>query len=394
MTSQLPPPSQQWSHSTITMEKLNMALGDQSITAIEADILMGRTKTDNTEGPNATEPPLVPIMSHPPEYAGDLSAKTFLDVTTSCPSLPNHRKLRKHLKLDFKDLDSVQHTLNILQALAPESAGNCIFLNADIIAGPGRTSDDVVVPAKDFLETCLTFIAKQKDKSIAFSLGFKVDVVSIVGHSHGELAAMADLVDAYNLSQKSAGLVLAISARLLSKHYAPFDIFLRQYPACQLLVWTGSGEPPISSRKAANIRRHFEHQGTLARVGFDCQVSVDLNCCSMNLNVPNRLLIAFTFVDSLLPLPALPSLFGFTIRYCDVLHWPFQVCTDGAASSCSANKTKGRLVHELSIELSSFLILFARIHKGSKKKCSNTGQLSLLAENLGILECENRSRKL
>jgi hypothetical protein len=185
------------------------------------------------------------------------------------------------LKLDFKDLDSVQHTLNILQALAPESDGKCIFLNADIIAGPGRTTADVVVPAKDFLETCLAYMAKQNDKNIAFSLGFKVDVVSIAGHSHAELAAMADLVNTYNLSLKSAGLVLAINARLLSKHYAPFDMFLRQYPACQLLVWTGSGEPPISSRKAANIRRHFEDQGTLARVGFDCQVSVHcLTFCS------------------------------------------------------------------------------------------------------------------
>jgi len=272
MTSHLPPTSQQWSHSAITIEKVREALDATEITAIEADILLGKTSDcKDQEGVEKTQGRLVPIMSHPPEYTSELSTQKFLEMTTYDPASPNRRRLRKHLKLDFKDLESVLPTLKMLQDLNAESNGKVIFLNADIIAGPGRNSDDVVVSASAFLETCLGFVVSQKEANFAFSLGFKVDVVSIFGHSHEELEAMSALVDKYNLLQKSAGIVLAINARLLSKHFLPFDNFLNRYPTAQLLVWTGSGEPPISNRKAAKIRSHFEQQGTLKRVGFDCQ---------------------------------------------------------------------------------------------------------------------------
>jgi hypothetical protein len=53
------------------------------------------------------------------------------------------------------------------------------------------------------------------------------------------------------------------------------------------------------------------------------------------------------FLILFLPFPAMPSLLGFAIRCGDVRHWPFQVGTNGAASGCSANKTKGTLMTEL-----------------------------------------------
>ena len=272
-TSNLPPTQQQWSHSTITIQQLRHALDDPNITSIEADILMGAIKADTQGAATAVECSPVPIMSHPPQYTSELSAKRFLTSTTCNPAFPNHPKLRKHLKLDFKDLESVKPTLKILQEINADPAGKTIFLNADLIAGPGRTSEDVVVIPEEFLSICLDFIPNNKETNMAFSLGFKVDVVSIFGHTHEEIATMADLVDKFDLLRKSAGVVLAINARLLSKHYAPFDAFLKQYPSSQLLVWTGSGEPPISTQKAAKIRQHFEKEGTITRIGFDCQVS-------------------------------------------------------------------------------------------------------------------------
>ena len=234
---------------------------------------MGAIVADTQEASTTIQFSRVPIMSHPPQYTSELSAKRFLTSTTCDPAFPNHPRLRKHLKLDFKDLDSVVPTLNILQEINADPGGKTIFLNADLIAGPGRTREEVVVLPKVFLQICLDFIRNNKGNNIAFSLGFKVDVVSIFGHSHEEIATMADLVDKFDLSQKSAGVVLAINARLLSKHYAPFDTFLQRYPSAQLLVWTGSGEPPISTRKATKIRQHFEKEGTITRIGFDCQVS-------------------------------------------------------------------------------------------------------------------------
>jgi len=67
--------------------------------------------------------------------------------------------------------------------------------------------------------------------------------------------------------------VLAINARLLVKNMVPFETFLEHFPSSQLLVWTATGEPPISQRKIDRIRKHFDSHGTLDRVGFDCKAS-------------------------------------------------------------------------------------------------------------------------
>jgi hypothetical protein len=71
----------------------------------------------------------------------------------------------------------------------------------------------------------------------------------------------------------ATGVVLAINARLLVKNMPPFEKFLEHFPSSQLLVWTASGEPPISKRKIDRIKHHFHSHGTLDRVGFDCNVA-------------------------------------------------------------------------------------------------------------------------
>lgn len=134
-----------------------------------------------------------------------------------------------------------------------------------------------------------------------FSLGFSVDILHPFGHTHEHLDEMIGLVKKHNLMNRSAGtsvgcmdraivcstdafstfpviaittgVVLAINARLLVKNMVPFETFLEHFPSSQLLVWTATGEPPISQRKIDRIRKHFDSHGTLDRVGFDCKAS-------------------------------------------------------------------------------------------------------------------------
>jgi hypothetical protein len=94
-----------------------------------------------------------------------------------------------------------------------------------------------------------------------------VDVCSIFGHTEKELADISSLIRAYDI-HKSAGIVLAINARLLVKNMSPFDRFLADFPESQLLCWVGSGEPPISTRRVARIHEHFDGRGSGDRVGF------------------------------------------------------------------------------------------------------------------------------
>ena len=82
---------------------------------------------------------------------------------------------------------------------------------------------------------------------------------------------MMSLIKAFQLDN-SAGIVLAVNARLLSKNMQPFESFLNAYPEGQLLCWVGSGEPPIAQRKVKRIYRHFEAHGSIHRIGFDVKV--------------------------------------------------------------------------------------------------------------------------
>jgi hypothetical protein len=84
---------------------------------------------------------------------------------------------------------------------------------------------------------------------------------------------MQELVEQYQLTEKSLGVVLAVNARVLAKRVGCFDELLKAFPFCQLLIWTGTGEPAISSFLLQYLKDHFESIGSGDRVGFDCQVS-------------------------------------------------------------------------------------------------------------------------
>lgn len=108
--------------------------------------------------------------------------------------------------------------------------------------------------------------------NFAFSLGWKVDVCSLSGHTKHEISEMMTFIKESKLCE-IGGVVLAVNARLLSKNMAPFEAFLDAYPEAQLLCWVGSGEPKIAKRKADRILKHFQRHGSGQRVGFDVQVS-------------------------------------------------------------------------------------------------------------------------
>jgi hypothetical protein len=147
----LPPPEQSWSHGTNSLHSFSEAIQDSSITAIEADIVMGHDLT----APDIDS--VVPIMSHPPILESDLSAATFLDQVTK--GKDESRVLSKHIKLDFKHFDAVEPTLQTFKSLGANGNGKIVFLNADVLEGPGKSAADVTIPADDFVQTCLQLVS-------------------------------------------------------------------------------------------------------------------------------------------------------------------------------------------------------------------------------------------
>ena len=167
----IPSSRQGWAHATNSRDKLNDALANPLVTAIEADLLMGTDHSDTEQhrvvNRNREEKRRVPIMAHPPEDSSDLSLDTFLRQVTkekrpASPQLGNKRRyLEKHIKLDFKDIATVEPALKLFKELDVCVQERTIFLNADVLPGPGRSPMDVSVSADHFIETCLKLMSEE-----------------------------------------------------------------------------------------------------------------------------------------------------------------------------------------------------------------------------------------
>ena len=145
-----------WSHATNSQVLLTHALSNPMIESIECDVLLGR---DVTSGNSETA-----ILAHPPSRESDLSVLTFLGQVTKTPEDSEHQKanrrvLQKHIKLDFKQLEALEPTMAMINQLRiANPLKKNIFLNADILPGPGNRRNNHV-PATAFLQSCLSSIS-------------------------------------------------------------------------------------------------------------------------------------------------------------------------------------------------------------------------------------------
>jgi hypothetical protein len=297
MQSPLPSPTQTWAHAVDSRASLLQALQDDGITAIETDLLMGQCTTISPNNP--TEKTAIPIMAHPPHRTSDLSMTDFMDLIliskpqqtkeASAPSsAENGHKTKMIIKLDFKELETVEPTLKeIFRLYSTIAADNdtqndhsslVFFLNADILPGPGRREEGAVTITADvFLTTCLNYIRRpattnfnrQTAPRFAFSLGYKTDYIDRNGYTPHDIQSMSKLIHEYKLAD--IGVVLAVNARQLALSMLSFDPILAEFPDLQLLAWTGKGEPPIPKTSIETIQNRFSN--VQDRIGFDCQVS-------------------------------------------------------------------------------------------------------------------------
>uniref|UniRef100_A0A3Q3XM40 Protein FAM151A n=1 Tax=Mola mola TaxID=94237 RepID=A0A3Q3XM40_MOLML len=108
-----------WFHRANSKEDMNHALaGDAMI--LEADVTLEGYGTPNVKP--------IPIMAHPPNVYSDNTLDQWLDAVLAS---------RKAMKLDFKSLDSVDFSLDVLLTKNNTVGINRpVWLNADILRGP------------------------------------------------------------------------------------------------------------------------------------------------------------------------------------------------------------------------------------------------------------------
>eukprot|EP00438_Fugacium_kawagutii_P022933 Skav226770 [mRNA] locus=scaffold8:181316:185906:- [translate_table: standard] len=181
-----------WAHSCVSKKKLEAAL---QVTAIEVDVAMGYyAGFADTDGRPS-------IVVFPAEEAD------FLDELI--------RDGRRHVKFDFKDLEAVRLCLPMLAERSGELASNgqAVWLNADVLPGPGLRSWSCSVPAEDFLTK-----AEELCPGAHLSLGWKANPVTSDAYNE---------VPTKKLHAKQ-NVVFAVSARTAAKNFEPLAALLAQ----------------------------------------------------------------------------------------------------------------------------------------------------------------------
>lgn len=144
-----------WSHSTSSVAEMHLAMSSPVITAIETDIVVGRSSDDDIQQP---------IMAHPPNRCSDLTFARFLRMATS-----KDRKLLKDIKLDFKEQGVLPGCLEqLLRWDVVDSRDRTVYLNADLIPGPGKTPHDDMIPASAFFDFCDTLLQSKSEVRSSF----------------------------------------------------------------------------------------------------------------------------------------------------------------------------------------------------------------------------------
>lgn len=201
----LPSPRQQWAHATNSVQRLKKALDNARITAIETDFRMGHVRNQPNNKVEA-------ICAHPPHLESDLSAKHYLDLVTDDTGA---QTLRKHVKLDFKDLDVMKVLMQLLSIYFGQTVEEtykprkAVILNADIFQGPGLRDKGGSVDAKQFTDLALTTILDMQDRGalqpFILSIGFKVDYASNEPYTPDDCRTLTDYVNQYRLHELEIG---------------------------------------------------------------------------------------------------------------------------------------------------------------------------------------------
>ncbi|KAK6484266.1 protein FAM151A [Huso huso] len=208
-----------WYHSANNKSEMEKGLKSDAM-VLEADV--------NIEGYNTDGQTSIPIMAHPPDIYSDNTLQEWLDAVL---------KSNKGIKLDFKTIESVGPSLDILKKKALESGINRpVWLNADILHGPNVPGFIEVVNATSFLN-----LIQEKFPNATISPGWKVLFVSLLPNKTYTRAMVEDMYKLLkNVTQKVTFPIRAVMGKNAWPH---FKWLLEQSPSYSLTLWQGKDDP-------------------------------------------------------------------------------------------------------------------------------------------------------
>ncbi|KAL7850928.1 hypothetical protein AOLI_G00212840 [Acnodon oligacanthus] len=210
-----------WYHAANSKAEMSKAL-QSGVMILEADV--------NVEGHNTVNETNIPIMAHPPDVYSDNTLEEWLEAVL---------KSKKGVKLDFKSLQSVEPSLDLLRIKNQTGINRPVWINADILPGPNVPSFWPVVNATRFLD-----LIQKKFPDVTISPGWKVLYIPLfpnVTYTQAMVEEMYDTVK--HVPQKITFPVLAVMGKNGWPH---LSWLLSQSSRFSLTLWQGEDNPTLN----------------------------------------------------------------------------------------------------------------------------------------------------
>ena len=208
-----------WAHAANNLEKLEQYCKSPKVMMIEGDI--------SPRGENI-------VMVHDPNQKADITFDIWIEkISTS----------KKGAKLDFKDPLAVLYCLRKLQNL---DLKNPIFLNADILQGPGGQIPKF--ESIEFIELCKKYYPKG-----ALSIGWTTEYLPNKKYTKDMIYKMLEIVKDFDCP-----ITFPIRACYIRSSHSDLQMLLQKLNYT-LTIWNGE---PISNDLKEWIKHKFDHDKT------------------------------------------------------------------------------------------------------------------------------------
>ncbi|KAK1790724.1 hypothetical protein P4O66_014584 [Electrophorus voltai] len=210
-----------WYHSANSKAEMNKALQSGAM-ILEADV--------NIQGHNTLNETNIPIMAHPPDIYSDNTLEEWLDTVL---------KSKKGIKLDFKSLQALEPSLDLLRKKNETGINRPVWLNADILHGPNVPNFWPVINATRFFGLIQT-----KFPDVTISPGWTVLYLPFYPNATYTQAMVEKMYDhVRHLPQKITFPVLAV---MVKNGWPHLSWLLKQSSRFSLTLWQGSENPTVN----------------------------------------------------------------------------------------------------------------------------------------------------
>ncbi|XP_051984045.1 protein FAM151A-like [Xyrauchen texanus] len=210
-----------WYHAANSKSEMIMAL-NSDVMILEADV--------NVQGHNTANETNIPIMAHPPDIYSDNTLDEWLDAVLAS---------KKGIKLDFKSIDAVEPSLDLLRVKNQTGISRPVWVNADILPGPNVPDFWPAVNASVFFG-----LIQSKFPDITISPGWKVLYLSIfpnVSYTRSMVEQMYSTVR--HLPQK---ITFPVHALMAKNGWPHLSWLLSQSSRFSLTLWQGKENPTLN----------------------------------------------------------------------------------------------------------------------------------------------------